>query len=124
MADFPDSAKDIIQKASVESLDFPASEFRDTISPFKEALSRHGYVGTTLYLADHALTVLYLFLDIHLLGFHPDIMWAWFSEIKKNLGHSWLHWRRVLKTYEDYTLYGDILPDSRYIRTPRWTSDH
>lgn len=114
LADFPDSAKDIIQKASVESLDFPASEFRDTISPFKEALSRHGYVGTTLYLADHALTVLYLFLDIHSLGFHPDIMWAWFSEIKKNLGHSWLHWRRVLKTYEDYTLYGDILPDSKY----------
>lgn len=114
LADFPDFAKDIIQKASVESLDFPADEFWDTISPFKEVLNRHGYVGTTLYLADHALTVLYLFLDIHSLGFHPDIMWTWFSEIKKNLGHSWLHWRRVLKTYEDYTLYGDILPDSKY----------
>ena len=118
LADFPDSAKAIIQKASVESMDFPADEFRETISPFKEVLSRHGYVGTTLHLANHALTVLYLFLDIHSLGFHPDIMWAWFSEIKKNLGHSWLHWRRVLKTYEDYTLYGDILPDSKYQYEP------
>lgn len=114
LEDFPDSAKDIIQKVSAESLDFPVDEFRETIPAFKAVLSSHGYVGTTLCLADHALTVLYLFLDIHSLGFHPDIMWAWFSEIKKNLGHSWLHWRRVLKTYEDYTVYGDILSDSKY----------
>lgn len=114
LKDFSQSAVNIILNASSESQDFPADEFRESISPFKEVLIRHGYVGTTLYLANHALTVLYLFLDIHSLGFHPDIMWAWFSEIRKNLGPSWLHWRRVLKTYEDYTVYGDILPDSKY----------
>lgn len=114
LKDFSQPAVDIILNAYSESQDFPADEFRESISPFKEVLSRHGYVGTTLYLASHALTVLYLFLDMHSLGFHPDIMWAWFSEIKKGLGHSWLHWRRILKTYEDYTLYGDILPDPKY----------
>ncbi len=114
MKDFSQSAENIIRSVSDESQDFPAEEFRESIFPFNEVLSCHGYVGTTLYLASHALTVLYLFFDIHSLGYHPDIMWAWFSEIKKNLGHSWLHWRRALKTYEDYTLYGDILPDSKY----------
>lgn len=114
LTDFPPSTTDIIRKASAESQNFPAIEFRESILPFKETLSRHGYVGTTLYVAKHALTVLYLFLDIHSLGFHPDIMWAWFSEVRKKLGHSWLHWRRVLTSYEDYTLYGDILPDPKY----------
>lgn len=83
-----------------------------------ETLEKHGYVGTTLYLARHALTALYLFLDIHSLGFHPDIMWTWFSEIKSSMGRSWLHWRRVLKSYEEYSILGDILPDGKYRYAP------
>ena len=95
-----------------------ADEFYKTITPFIEFLEAHGYVGTTLNLARHALTALYLFLDMHFFGFHQDIMWIWFAEINRTLGHSWRHWRRVLKFYEDYTLIGDIHPDGKYKYDP------
>ena len=95
-----------------------ADEFHKTITPFIEFLETHGYVGTTLNLARHALTALYLFLDMHYFGFHQDIMWIWFAEINRTPGHSWRHWRRVLKFYEDYTLTGDIHPDGKYKYNP------
>lgn len=91
-----------------------ADEVFNSITPFMENLKSHGYVGTTLKLAKHALTALYVFLDMHHLGFRPDIMWIWFSEIKGHMGHSWLHWRRVLKFYEEFIQYGDISPNGKY----------
>lgn len=93
-------------------------EFYQSITPFIELLESHGYVGTTLNLARHALTALYLFLDMHSFGFHQDIMWIWFAEINRTLGHSWLHWRRILKFFEDYILVGDIHPDGKYKYDP------
>ncbi len=96
----------------------PADEFYKSVTPFIELLETHGYVDTTLKLAKHVLTALYLFLDIHFFGFHQDIMWIWFAEISRTMGHSWLHWRRVLKFYEDYTLSGDIHPDRKYRYNP------
>lgn len=95
-----------------------ADEFYKSVMPFIELLETRGYVGTTLKLTRHALTALYLFLDMHFLGFHKDIMWIWFAEISKTMGHSQLHWRRVLKFYEDYTLSGDIHPDGKYRYNP------
>lgn len=95
-----------------------ADEFYQSITPFIDLLETHGYVGTTLNLARHVLTASYLFLDMHFFGFHRDIMWIWFAEIRRTLGHSWLHWRRILKFYEDYTLSGDIHPDGKYKYNP------
>lgn len=95
-----------------------ADEFYKTIIPFIEILETHGYVGTTLKLAKHALTASHLFLDMHSFSYHQDIMWIWFTEIRKTIGHSWLHWRRVLKFYEDYILSGDIHPDGKYKYNP------
>lgn len=92
--------------------------FYQSTAPFIECLEAHGYVGTTLKLARHALTALYLFLDIHSFGFHQDIMWIWFAEASRAMGSSWLHWRRVLKFYEDYTLSGDIHPNGKYKYNP------
>jgi len=118
LLDHSETNQSIIRKAMDKGRDFPADEFRKTIEPFVKTLEKHGYVGTTLKLARHSLTALFLFLDIHMLGFHPYIMWAWFSEIRKNIGYSWLHWRRVLKCYEEYVLSGDILPDGKYRYAP------
>lgn len=118
MSSFSKENRTAIEKSAEESLDFPADEFRESIVFFVETLEKHGYAGTTLYLARHALTALYLFLDIHSFGFHPDIMWAWFSEIRSSMGRSWLHWRRVLKCYEEYSILGDILPDGKYQYKP------
>jgi integrase len=95
-----------------------AEDFYGSIKPFIGLLEAHGYVGTTLKLARHAMTALYLFLDIHSMGFHPDIIWIWFAEIKATMGSSWLHWRRVLKFYEDYILTGEIHPSGKYRYQP------
>lgn len=111
---FSTEHKATIESVVALSMEFPANEFRESIEPFAEALEKHGYVGTTLKLARHALTALDLFLEIHSLGFHPDIMWAWFDEIKGGMGTSWLHWRRILRTYEDYATYGDIVSVGKY----------
>ena len=102
---FSEENQAIIEKNRYKSRDFPADEYQETVEPFIETLQKHGYIGTTLYWARHSLTALYLFLDIHGLGYHPRIMWAWFS---------WLHWRRILKSYEEYTVYGDIIPEGKY----------
>lgn len=102
----------------ITDVTLPADELYKSITPFIKLLETHGYVGTTLSLARHALTALYLFLDMHFFGFHQDIMWIWFAEISRKLGHSWLHWRRILKFYEDYTLTGDIHPDGKYKYAP------
>ena len=116
VSEFSDENRMILDK--ITDVNMSADEFYESITPFVKVLETHGYVGTTLYLAKHALNALYLFLDIHYFGFHPDIMWIWFAEIKKTLGHSWLHWRRVLKFYEDYTQVGDIYPDGKYKYAP------
>lgn len=115
---FSEENQSIIEKNRHKSQDFPVDEYQETLKPFIETLQKHGYVGTTLYLARHTLTALYLFLDIHGLGYHPEIMWAWFSEVRKKLGSSWLHWRRILKSYEEYTMYGDIIPEGKYRYVP------
>lgn len=72
----------------ISDVTMSADEFYKTIMPFIELLETHRYVGTTLKLTGHALTALYLFLDIHLLDFHRDIMWIWFTEIRRTLGYS------------------------------------
>lgn len=95
-----------------------AADFKGKIEPFIECLQAHGYIGTTLKLAKHALTAFYLFLDIHDLGYHPDIVWIWFSEVKNTLGTSWLHWRRVLSFCNEYLLSGDIHPGGKYKYIP------
>jgi len=118
LAGFSDTNQCIIEKNRHQSEDFPANEYQETIEPFIKTLQKHGYVGTTLYLARHSLTALYLFMDIHKLGYHPEIMWVWFSEIRKGMGRSWLHWRRILKCYEEYTMLGDIMPDGKYRYAP------
>lgn len=115
---FPAEARDKITSLREESLDFPCSDVLDSIPDFIATLEKHGYVGTTLKLAKHALTAHYLFLYFNNLGFHPEIMWLWFEEVRKIMGSSWKHWRRILSCYQEYTEIGDILPDGKYKYAP------
>ena len=95
-----------------------ANEFYSSIGDFIETLKDYGYVGTTLHLARQSLLAIYLFLDIHGLGYHPEISWIWFAENKANMGISWKHWRRILKSYEEYTTIGNIIPAKKYTYGP------
>ena len=118
IACFPEKAREQIESLRIESLDFPCSDVLDSIPDFIRTLEKHGYVGTTLKLAEHALTAHHLFLYFNNLGFHPEIMWLWFEAVRKTLGSSWRHWRRILSCYLEYTEIGDILPDGKYKYTP------
>lgn len=102
----------------ITSVTLLANEFYKLITPFIDLLETHEYVGMPLNLTRHALTALFLFRDMHSFGFHQDLMWVWFAEISRTLGHSWLHWRRVLKFYENYTLAADIHPEDKYKYDP------
>jgi len=115
---FPDKTCEQIESLRAESQEFPCSDVHDSIPDFVRTLEKHGYVGTTLKLAEHALTALYLFLYFNSLGFHPEIMWLWFEMVRKTLGSSWRHWRRILSCYLEYTETGDILPDGKYKYAP------
>ena len=42
-------------------------------------------------------------------------MWIWFDEIRKTMGSSWLHWRRILKFYESFAVSGDIDGNGKYM---------
>lgn len=82
--------------AEITDPEMTANEFYHSIPCFIQILEKHGYIGTTLKLAKHALTALYLFLDIHALGYHPRIMWIWFDEIRKTMG-------KLMASLETYT---------------------
>lgn len=43
------------EKNRYKSHDFPVKEYQETVEPFIEILQKHGYIGTTLYLARHSL---------------------------------------------------------------------
>ncbi len=100
------------------SRDYPAGEFLDTIDGFIESLKAHGYASTSIKTAKHALTVLYLFLEIHSLGYHPEIAAAWFSGVRPTLPKSWKQWRRLVYLYAEYAENGDIIPSGKYTYNP------
>lgn len=109
-----------IELTEIHNSAYSPEELKKTKESFIESLTRHGYVGTTLKLANHALTAFYLFLDIHSLSYHPDIMWIWFEEISngRRAKNTWLHWRRILRCYEDYVVYGEIPSVGKYNYEP------
>ena len=118
LADFSQEHRNAIEGFRTRSQSNTADKFCSSIDRFVETLTAHGYVGSTLYLARHSLTALYLFLSVHELGYLPEIVWIWFAEIQEEIGSSWRHWRRVLKCYEEYFCIGSIMPDKKYRYEP------
>lgn len=96
----------------------PAKEFLAKIDVYIESLKDHGYAHTSLKTAKHALSVLYLFLDIHSLGYHPEIAVAWFSGIQSVLPKNWKHWRRLIYLFSEYLEKGDIISSGKYTYNP------
>jgi len=108
----------LIGQLRTQTCTLTADELYASIDSFYVVLKGYGYVGTTLNLAQHLLTSLYLFLDIHELKYLPEIAWIWFAENKDKMGTSWKHWRRVLKCYEEYSNTCDISPAKKYSYEP------
>lgn len=111
---FDESLKARIAAVAEESLFFPADEFLAAVNDYIESLRLHGYGTTSLKTAKHALTVLYLFLDIHSLGYHPEIGSAWISGVMPFLPKNWKHWRRLIYLFAEFYESGDIIPSGKY----------
>lgn len=104
-----------INKISLESREFPSDEFFNSIDDFIENMVSNGYATTPICVARRTLTLLFIFLERNNLGYLPEISWIWFEEIKNVIGASWSGWRRILKMYEEYVFYGNIIVGSRYL---------
>lgn len=99
---------------SEDGQDFPANEFLVAIDDYIDCLKAHGYGATSLKTAKHALIVLFLFLDIHSLGYHPEIASVWFTGITPLLPKNWKHWRRLVCLFSEFCENGDIIPSGKY----------
>ncbi|MCR5452762.1 MAG: tyrosine-type recombinase/integrase [Lachnospiraceae bacterium] len=111
---FDEPLKKRIAAVADESQAFPAVEFLNAVNDYIDSLRSHGYGTTSLMTAKHALTVLYLFLDIHSLGYHPEISYAWFAGVMSSLPKNWKHWRRLIYLFSEYCENGDIIPSGKY----------
>ena len=67
----------------------PLDEFRKKAVLFQDALKARGYQKTELHTAARLLKALYLFLYRYDFGYHPEVTWIWFAEIRITLGTSW-----------------------------------
>lgn len=97
-----------------ESMEFSTEDLFSTIDAFIDTLTTHYYSYTILKTAKHALIVFYLFLEIHQLGYHPQILRAWFTEMQPVFSKDWKSWRRLLMMFDQYTLHGDIIPEEKF----------
>lgn len=101
-----------------ESLDFPPTKFWDACQGFQSAIEKYRYADTMRTCSLHTLTLLFLFLDMHNLGYTPKIAWIWYEEVKPLLKSNWAMSRRVLKLFEQFTQEGYITPQTTYTYKP------
>ena len=92
----------------------PLDEFRKKAVLFQDALKARGYQKTELHTAARLLKALYLFLYRYDFGYHPEVTWIWFAEIRITLGTSWKSWRRTLECFNQYMVNGDWRSGTRY----------
>lgn len=118
LSDLPESTRERIQELRGESMDFPASEFRDAADGFQCLLEGCRYSSTIRKCSMHVLTLLFLFLDMHGLGYMPEISWIWFENAKPLLLSNWKMHRRTLKLFEEFTQNGDVQPEKVYTYKP------
>lgn len=109
-----------------ESQLFPADEFLALIQTFDELLSEQGYSYVARRHANRTLLILYLFLDMHGLGYHPEIVCKWFEKGKETFQTGWKIARKALKMFDEYvkengiTMHNDQYRTTISDRIPLW----
>jgi len=101
-----------------KSRDFLPTSFWDACQVFLSLIEKHRYANTVRKTSLHTLSLLFLFLDMHNLGYMPRIAWIWFCEVKYLLKSNWAMSRRVLKLFEHFIHEGNITPKTTFIYKP------
>ncbi len=102
-----------------ESLDFPVSEMGDLINPFIDRLVELGYSTTVIRSFTFCLKSLRLFLEINGFGFHIRVASTWLEVFKNRYSsEAWKGLRRCIELFNQYTVEGDILPETIFTSEP------
>lgn len=102
-----------------ESLQFPSEEFAKLIPDFMERYHSTGYNRSACSTARYTLYNLLLFLEMHGLGYHPEIAAVWMEYEKtfyKDSDRKQI--RRILDLFALYTKEGDVVPQAVFLKKP------
>lgn len=115
------SSEDIgrINELGGSSQDFPADEMWAAVAEFDKVLEEHRYSKTCKKYARHVLTLLFIFLDMHELGYLPEIVQIWFKYEKPLLLSNWKMGRKTLTQFEEFTSEGNICPGKTNVYNSR-----
>lgn len=80
----------------------------DTIASFISKLKSERYSHSVIKYSKHILTLLYIFLDMHRLGFSEEVIWYWFELVKPKLKSCWKQARRTLCQFLIFHKFGYI----------------
>ena len=108
----------MIGKKISPQTDFPADEFYESIRQFADCLRSHHYSYTIIKNSRHTLTLLFIFLDMHGIGYDPLTAQAWFEEAKPFLGKGWKASRKTLEQFRQFVAEGDIIPGTCTVYKP------
>ncbi len=114
LKDFSREHAEIVETHREASLEFPTDAFMYSVEKFCEELEIHRYSNTVLKSSKHVLTLLYVFLDMHDLGYNAEIAQAWVEEINGLIGSSWRGWLRTLNQFNEFNQDGYIDPSRQY----------
>ncbi len=97
-----------IEQLREQSQEFPADEFLQAIDYLVESFESKKYSKKTCLRARRVLTALFLFLDIHHLGYLPEIAELWLEKIRPRIESDYRHWRKMLQDFRDFAENGDF----------------
>ena len=128
LSSFSKEQIELIENKRSQGKCFSEMEFRQLLTGFKCCIQKYQYHMKTLYIAEHGLIALYLFLDRNDIKYNPEIVNIWFEESKGILFYTnWREYRRIFVWLERYIRYEDIQPSivshyksTNYEQLPLW----
>lgn len=116
LEDLAGEAAEVVRPLKKDSyIDFPTDEFYSASHEFCNDLKELGYAATMMASAQTTLDLLYLFLDMNHLGYHPVIVREWFKTAYVFFGSNSHMFRRVLALFEMYTQEGAVYPERTFV---------
>lgn len=110
LKDLPGPEQRKIEELREDSLSFPAEEFRTAGIELVELHLKEGYAPAYIQGFEKTILYLYLFLDLHGLGYLPAVADIWlYSDAAKSVfcGSSWMAARRILNVFRNFASSGD-----------------
>ncbi len=117
MKDLTESQIWCIKSIKLNGFKCTCKEFSILIPAFIEQFKTFGYSRSYCSTAKFTLYNLLVFLEMHDLGYHPDVAVIWLEQKKPSYKNNvWKHNRRILDLFEQYTRENDIIPETFFYK--------